>query len=348
MPPSKEPALANSEYRVGWICALSLEMTAAIAMLDVVHEQPQEHHSSDHNSYCLGRIQKHNIVIACLAEYGTTSAADVAKELLLTFTEIRFGLMVGVGGGVPSAEHDIRLGDIVVSRPEGTSSGVVQYDLGKAQVGQFERTGSLDRPPQILLKAVCALESKHEMVDTEIPTFLASTGTQYPKMRTSYASPGAENDRLFREDYHHPGASKNCDSCDVSQLVDREPRESDLPRIHYGLIASGNQVIKNGLIRSKLGKELGMLCFEMEAAGLMNKFKCLVIRGICDYSDSHKNKKWQRYAAVSAAAYAKELLLVTPAHRVHLETPILQVAGSSLSVRSPQMEAPVLFLSTVK
>jgi nucleoside phosphorylase len=86
--------------------------------------------------------------------------------------------------------------------------------------------------------------------------------------------------------------------------------------------------MKHGLIRSKFGKELGMLCFEMEAAGLMNHFKCLVIRGICNYSDSHKNKKWQRYAAASTAAYAKELLLVTPAHKVLGETPILQVAGS--------------------
>jgi nucleoside phosphorylase len=101
MPPSKEPALANSEYRVGWICALPLEMTAARAMLDVLHEQPQEQHPSDHNSYCLGRIQKHNIVIGCLADYGTTSAAAVALNMLSTFTEIRFGLMVGIGGASP-------------------------------------------------------------------------------------------------------------------------------------------------------------------------------------------------------------------------------------------------------
>lgn len=50
----------------------------------------------------------------------------------------------------------------------------------------------------------------------------------------------------------------------------------------------------------------------MEAAGLMDNFPCLVIRGICDYSDSHKNKRWQEYAAATAAAYAKELLSVVP------------------------------------
>lgn len=48
----------------------------------------------------------------------------------------------------------------------------------------------------------------------------------------------------------------------------------------------------------------------------MNSFPCLVIRGICDYTDSHKNKQWQAYAAGTAAAYAKELLSVIPAAEV--------------------------------
>ena len=48
-----------------------------------------------------------------------------------------------------------------------------------------------------------------------------------------------------------------------------------------------------------------------EAAGLMIDFPCLVIRGICDYADSYKNKDWQEYAAAVAAGYAKELLEIT-------------------------------------
>lgn len=83
----------------------------------------------------------------------------------------------------------------------------------------------------------------------------------------------------------------------------------DGPQAHYGLIASGNQVMKDGLTRDRLAKELGVICFEMEAAGLMDHFPCLVIRGICDYADSHKNKRWQKYAAMTAAACAKELFV---------------------------------------
>ena len=89
----------------------------------------------------------------------------------------------------------------------------------------------------------------------------------------------------------------------------RRPKRADnIPAVHYGLIASGNQVLKDGQTRERLRRELNVLCFEMEAAGLMDSFPCLVIRGICDYADTHKNKQWQGYAAASAAAYAKELL----------------------------------------
>jgi hypothetical protein len=48
----------------------------------------------------------------------------------------------------------------------------------------------------------------------------------------------------------------------------------------------------------------------------MDTFLCLVIRGICDYADSHKNKQWQEYSAAVAAAYAKELLSVIPTDEI--------------------------------
>jgi nucleoside phosphorylase len=87
--------------------------------------------------------------------------------------------------------------------------------------------------------------------------------------------------------------------------------------IHYGLIGSANQVMKDGRRRDQLARDLGIYCVEMEAAGLMNDFPCLVIRGICDYADSHKNKDWQGYAAAVAAAYAKELLSVVAIDQIN-------------------------------
>jgi nucleoside phosphorylase len=98
-------------------------------------------------------------------------------------------------------------------------------------------------------------------------------------------------------------------------------------RVHYGLIASGNQVIKDATFRDKLVKDLGghVLCIEMEAAGLVNDFPCIVIRGICDYADSHKNKNWQEHAAATAAAFAKELLQHIQPGDVDRERPVKEL-----------------------
>lgn len=112
----------------------------------------------------------------------------------------------------------------------------------------------------------------------------------------------------------HVAGGDGCISCDNIRKLQRKARTVDAPGIHYGIIASGNQVIRDGARRDQISSELRkVLCFEMEAAGLMNRFPCLVIRGMCDYADSHKNKRWQPYAAGTAAAYAKELLLMVPA-----------------------------------
>jgi nucleoside phosphorylase len=98
-------------------------------MLDKTHPQLSQPTAiaGDDNSYMLGEISGHSIVIACLPSgaYGTIPAATVAAHMLTTFPSIRFGLMVGIGGGVPSITDDIRLGDVVVSKPTDVLGGVV-------------------------------------------------------------------------------------------------------------------------------------------------------------------------------------------------------------------------------
>ena len=136
--------LSLADYTVGWICALDIELAAAVGMLDERHG-PQALPPNDWNSYTFGRIGNHNVVIACLPQgvMGTIAAAQVATQMTSTFTELKFGLMVGIGGGVPSKEHDIRLGDVVVSKPTGKSPGVVHYDWE----GQFKRADSIRPVP---------------------------------------------------------------------------------------------------------------------------------------------------------------------------------------------------------
>lgn len=306
--------LTHDDYRIAWICALPLEMAAARAVLDKVHDK-LEQPSTDHNNYCLGEIKGHNMVIACLpsGNYGTTPTATVVSHMLSTFPSIQFGLMVGIGGGVPSEESDIRLGDVVVSQPTGRLSGVIQYDLGKTGIGgHFEHVGALNQPPQVLLTAIAQLQS-HNLVgkegDKQILDFLSSAQEKHPGMKERFSNPGPEHDLLFQAGYDHlNGPYQTCHSCDQSQLIHRLPRDSNAPKVHYGIIASGNQVMKHGITRDRLAREHNILCFEMESAGLMNQLPCLAVRGICDYADSHKNERWQGYASLTATAYAKQLL----------------------------------------
>ena len=154
------------------------------------------------------------------------------------------------------------------------------------------------------------MRSNHMIKGTEIHAIVMNTLESNRYMGEKFSPPG--RDLLFNATYQHPKSSLDCSQCDRSQVVNRIPRKSREPQIHYGLVASGNQVIKDAKTRDSLAQKLGVLCFEMEAAGLMNQLPCLVIRGICDYCDSHKQKAWQGYSALSASAYAKVLLTVVP------------------------------------
>ncbi|CRG90788.1 hypothetical protein PISL3812_07833 [Talaromyces islandicus] len=229
---------------------------------------------------------------------------------------------------------DIRLGDVVVSMPIAGSAegGVVQYDYGKAlSGGHFQRTGMLSRPPQILLTSVAKLWGNHLLEGSRVPQFLDEIISKSPRNSFNFGRP-KEEDRLFEAIYDHVPSSETCQDCDTRRTVSRPERDDDTPVIHYGLIASGNQVIKDSMVRDRLSQELGVLCVEMEAAGLMDNFPCLVVRGICDYADSHKNKAWQGYAAAAAAAYAKELLLVISV--IHKE-PVRESLSDSDKFRVP-------------
>ncbi|RDA85708.1 hypothetical protein CP532_0719 [Ophiocordyceps camponoti-leonardi (nom. inval.)] len=317
------------DYTVGWICAVTVESVAAQAMLDEEHEPPDPPPGqNDNNTYILGRIGRHNVVIATMPkwEYGLATAATVARDMVHSFPNIRIGLMVGIGGGVPSERHDIRLGDVIVGSRSSEKGGVFQYDYGKAtqdrENPQFVTTGHLNQSPQSLLTAVGVLEAKHEKNGHRLNE-TAAEALQSIRKRKKYSRLPQSEDRLFQSSFIHPKDTPGqCSKvCDLSYLIAREERdeEDDDPAIHYGLIASANTLMKDATIRDRLADQHDIICFEMEAAGLMNHFPCLVIRGVCDYADSHINQDWQGFAAMMAAAYAKDLLLLVQPTKVEAE-----------------------------
>jgi nucleoside phosphorylase len=321
----------REEFQIGWICALPIEVAAAIQMLDENFGILQEQDSADTNSYTLGRIGKHCVAIACLpgGQYGTTSATTVAINMMRTFSKsLRIGLMVGIGGGIPSADHDIRLGDIVVSCPDDHYGGVIQYDMGKVNNdGKLHRTGSLNSPPRSLLTALNNMRAAELGYDPRYPSYIREAIQRNDRIRRNFDRPDPQSDRLFQIKYEHPASAVTCVECLAEWEEARSQREESDPQPHYGIIASGNTVIKHGATREQLRKETSALCFEMEAAGLMVDFPCIVIWGICDYADSHKNKQWQGYAALAAAAYAKELLSYLPQGHVSQEKLVIDICS---------------------
>ena len=301
--------LNHRDYSVGWVCALPKELAAATVMLDKRHpELPQS--PSDPNVYTLGSIGDHNIAIVCLpkGDIGNNPAATAATRMTNTFPSIKFWLMVGIGGGVPPK---VRLGDIVVSTPVYEYPGVVQWDLGMAQDDSYRRIGSLDKPPEVLRSAITKLEAHHEIhgSNTGMLSLLEELRSNNQGFASSYLQSETLQDNLFRADYSHVRKRKRvdndifdeeetmeeedkedsalcCQYCDRTKTIKRNPRKTKI-KIHYGVVASGNSVIKDARQREEINRQRTgghALCFEMEAAGIANSHPCLVIRGICGKS----------------------------------------------------------------
>lgn len=187
---------------------------------------------------------------------------------------------------------------------------------------EFSIESHLDKPPVILQSAVKKLAADQRFEKGRMLEYIKDALNVLSRLQDidDASFPGWGEDRLFEADCPHVNESGDCSLCDQSRIIHRLPRPSSNPVVHHGLIASGNAVMRSAHVRDRLREAWNVLCFEMEAAGLMNYFPCVVIRGLCDYSDSHKTKRWQSYAAVVAAAYAKDLLrVIGPEQLKHTE-----------------------------
>ncbi|KAI1060008.1 hypothetical protein LB506_012617 [Fusarium annulatum] len=318
------PKVQPENYSVGWICALDIELTAAECMLDASHGNcDQDTHDS--NTYILGSIGEHNIVLACLPDggAGNNNAAIVATHLRRTFPSITLMLMVGIGGGVPGP-HNPRLGDVVIGNE------VIQYDLVKSFDDHVQLKGIARRPDSNVRTALTRFKADHETHQKNISNIL--------QRLKEYIAPDPALDVLFCGDCEYSPA-QNCEFCDQQNHRRRAPRSAE-PHIHYGRIASGNRVVRNAIERDRIAEELDVLCIDMEAAGVMDSFTCLSIRGLSDYADSHKNDIWQTHAANAAAACTKEFLAVVPSRALP--------ASINTSSSARQQQQPRVVLRNIK
>ncbi|KAJ9302823.1 hypothetical protein DTO271G3_197 [Paecilomyces variotii] len=310
---SETSSIRVTEFTVGWICALTDEFIAARQMLDEHYEIDIAKSHLDDNVYTFGRIGRHRVVIASLPQgrYGQASTFKVASGMMATFPSIKIGLLVGIGGGAPNLNvegRDIRLGDIVVG------TAVVQYTSGKRTHHGLENFYPVRYMDSNLLGHSQILEA--HIFEDKLNLQRAAEEMIKRTGKAKFQRPDPESDRLYESDYVHAG--KACDCLGIhskcqSHVVDREPRKgNDLVQVHVGKIGSADQVMKDASTRDQLANAHDIICFEMECAALVDNLRCITIRGICDYSDSHKNDRWHGYAAAVAAVYAKALLDVMP------------------------------------
>lgn len=332
MPAQDRRRLTVEDYHVAWICAVrDLELLPARLMLDEGHLAPS--YDTEHNeyTYLFGEINRHNVVLATLldSKNGNVNSGHLASQLFQTFPKIRIALLVGIGGGIPlNPPHadplqDIHLGDVVVGYPLSGNPPSIYYEYGRFKPGGREilNKGRMEDPDRRALSGLDTLTSDYEFDPEEVRARFLE---QLKRLRESKAHghkfqlPPPDSDKLFKADNHHQGDWGDCDGCHSLELV-RRPLRQDEDRetlvFHRGMIAIGNQVIQDGEEREKIRELCDGLarCVEMEAAGVEVNRKCLIIRGISDYADSHKNDEWRQCAAGHAAAFARQLLCTIPA-----------------------------------
>jgi nucleoside phosphorylase len=102
----------------------------------------------------------------------------------------------------------------------------------------------------------------------------------------------------------------------VQRDIDENESDNLHVIVHRDIIASGERIIKNGTLKDDLAKQYNVLCFKIETAGALADFPCIIIREISDYYNSHKNDQWHGYAAVTAAAYTRQLFFHIPINEV--------------------------------
>jgi nucleoside phosphorylase len=335
---------SRDDFKIAIICALPREVDAVEALFQFNWERngkrslPERFTKArgDHNSYSLGYMSGHNIVLAWTPEMGPTSAASTSSSLRSSFPSTRLVLLAGICGAVPEYERNgettqILLGDVIVS------NGLVPYTSVKSYPGESVMRNSLPTPNTEIRAALSQMAhlSRRITLLEEIPRQLNRLLSSHEELQKGYCFPGREHDKLFDPAYIHKHRNDDtpCEVCSYGErscnkarhetcetlgcdedkhlVLHRFPKRGEAaerPSIHYGLIGSGDTVMKSGRDRDAIARQHNIIAFEMEGLGVWDNLPTLVVKGACDYADSHKNKQWQNYAAATAAAYVASFL----------------------------------------
>jgi nucleoside phosphorylase len=297
---------------IGIVTALEKEYAAVSVMLDGTEDYTAPGNGAGRR-YLRGTVPaasggQHTVYLALSADMGNNASGIRTSQMLQHFPAMQHVLMVAIAGGVPNpdkAEDHVRLGDVVVS----DRGGVVQYDLGKEEYDYAANKPKFTprfppRPPSAELLEAVRLMRAGELRGERMWLKHLERAARLPNS----ARPAEDTDKLY-------------DAFEPDRLLTHPPdpqRVAGQPRVFLGIIGSSDRLQRNPVLRDELRRQHGVKAIEMEGAGVADaawQFErgYLVIRGICDYCDSHKNDVWQEYTAAVAAAYVRGLLASVPA-----------------------------------
>ncbi|KAK3937152.1 hypothetical protein QBC46DRAFT_417118 [Diplogelasinospora grovesii] len=336
------PPARREDFEIAIFCALQLEYDAVAKVFDhIYYDKDYGRVAGDANKYTTGRIGPHDVVLVLLAGMGTANSSTASAQMNPSFTGIRLALLVGICAGIPkdNEHNDIFLGDVIISEY------VVQYDLvRRLPDGDVYKDGMMDiiPPPSTNIRnLVHAFSTEFHRDRLHDATLENIEALQRADGKGQYDYPGIELDKLFKPDFRHKhrlpweecevcnrcvsktdhtckaALKLSCDElhCADDGLIHRSPRQKQIgerlvrdPWIHIGPIASGNVVMKSGEDRDQVAKEHSAIAFEMEGAGMFSNIDTIIIKSVCDYADCHKNKRFQKYAAATAACSMKGIL----------------------------------------
>ncbi|KAF7556386.1 hypothetical protein G7Z17_g1435 [Cylindrodendrum hubeiense] len=261
----------RDDFEIAIICALPIEYDAVSYIFDEFWDEIGDQYgraAGDQNTYTTGRVGKYDVVLALLPHMGKANAASTAASLCSSYGGLQVALLVGVCGGVPYG----RKGEILLGDVV-VSKTLIQYDFGRQYPDKFVCKNTIDD----------SLGRPNKNIRSLLALFETDLGLKRLEARTAYFLQQLQANAIparRQGKYDYPGPAED-------RLFNPTYRHK-----HYRSIAS----------------DLDVIAFEMEGAGVWEEMPCIVVKGVCDYADSHKHKGWQDYAAATAASASKAIL----------------------------------------
>ncbi|KAF5597253.1 hypothetical protein FPCIR_3680 [Fusarium pseudocircinatum] len=286
----------EDHIEVAVVCALTREYDA-MPRLGPFEEEEVEEITKDYGAYRYGRVDSLHLVVASPSKKGRAAMTVMAAFFRSRFRNLKLVILTGICGGIPSAVtgHDLLFGDVVIDSRRLDAGGQVTGIKIEQDSGGCSTTWARG------LRSAVETDDCLGYFKARIMDFLEQLQQVAPAKKLPCDELGCSNDHLVQRD-----------SVDYKRKLEDDGRadEAQTPNVILGPVMSTDDVLRDPEKRDNLGTK-GTVAIEMEADAVCEVFPCIVIKGVSDYADSHKNDAYQDYASATAAS-ATMVMLVIP------------------------------------